>query len=299
MSKPNINLNYKEQEGMLLPDLQISNSSEADQPLGRYGRMALEYLRENHPERFTTLKMDGSLMEIMHRVQDEATEKIEALTQQMLQQEPLPQTEDIMEPSVVYGYFPCYSEGNDLVVLWHEDGPDGQPEGSERTRFTFPRQRRDRRLCLADFFRSKEAYEAEGRPDVISFQLVTMGEKVSGVTGQLYAQNAYRDYLELHGLSVQLTEALAEFWHARVRSELGFADSAELGLDQVLDVRFRGCRYSFGYPACPELEQRALLVELLEPERIGVELSEELQLHPEQSTDALVVHHPEAKYFKV
>ena len=208
-------------------------------------------------------------------------------------------TEDIMEPSVVYGFFPCYSEGNDLVVLWHEDGPDGQPEGSERTRFTFPRQRRDRRLCLADFFRSKEAYEAEGRPDVISFQLVTMGEKVSGVTGELYAQNAYRDYLELHGLSVQLTEALAEFWHARVRSELGFADSAELGLDQVLDVRFRGCRYSFGYPACPELEQRALLVELLEPERIGVELSEELQLHPEQSTDALVVHHPEAKYFKV
>ena len=208
-------------------------------------------------------------------------------------------TQDIMEPSVVYGYFPCYSEGNDLVVLWHEDGPDGQPEGSERTRFTFPRQRRDRRLCLADFFRSKEAYEADGRPDVISFQLVTMGEKVSGVTGELYAQNAYRDYLELHGLSVQLTEALAEFWHARVRSELGFADSTELGLDEVLDVRFRGCRYSFGYPACPDLEQRALLVELLEPERIGVELSEELQLHPEQSTDALVVHHPEAKYFKV
>ena len=98
---------------------------------------------------------------------------------------------------------------------------------------------------------------------------------------------------------MQLTEALAEFWHARVRSELGFADSTELGLDEVLDVRFRGCRYSFGYPACPDLEQRALLVELLEPERIGVELSEELQLHPEQSTDALVVHHPEAKYFKV
>ena len=208
-------------------------------------------------------------------------------------------TQDIMEPSVVYGYFPCYSEGNDLVVLWHEDGPDGQAKGSERTRFTFPRQRRDRRLCLADFFRSKEAYEADGRPDVISFQLVTMGEKVSGVTGELYAKNAYRDYLELHGLSVQLTEALAEFWHARVRSELGFADAADLALDEVLDVRFRGCRYSFGYPACPELEQRALLVELLEPERIGVELSEELQLHPEQSTDAMVVHHPEAKYFKV
>ena len=208
-------------------------------------------------------------------------------------------TEDIMEPAVVYGYFPCYSQGNDLVVLWHEDGPNGEAKGSERARFTFPRQRRDRRLCLADFFRAKEKYEADGRPDVIELQLVTMGEKVSGVTGKLYEQNAYRDYLELHGLSVQLTEALAEFWHARVRSELGFADPESLDLDEVLDVRFRGCRYSFGYPACPELEDRATLVSLLEPERIGVELSEELQLHPEQSTDALVVHHPEAKYFKV
>ncbi|WP_068424726.1 methionine synthase [Piscicoccus intestinalis] len=208
-------------------------------------------------------------------------------------------TEDIMEPAVVYGYFPCYSQGNDLVVLWHEDGPNGEAKGSERARFTFPRQRRDRRLCLADFFRAKEKYDADGRPDVIELQLVTMGEKVSGVTGKLYEQNAYRDYLELHGLSVQLTEALAEFWHARVRSELGFADPESLDLDEVLDVRFRGCRYSFGYPACPELEDRATLVSLLEPERIGVELSEELQLHPEQSTDALVVHHPEAKYFKV
>ncbi|NYE03200.1 5-methyltetrahydrofolate--homocysteine methyltransferase [Kineosphaera limosa] len=208
-------------------------------------------------------------------------------------------TEDIMEPSVVYGYFPCYSENNDLVVVWHEDGPNGEAKGSERARFSFPRQRRDRRLCLADFFRSKAQYEADGRPDVLALQLVTMGTKVSDVTAKLYAENAYRDYLELHGLSVQLTEALAEFWHARVRSEIGFADAADLELDQVLDVRFRGCRYSFGYPACPELEDRATLVRLLEPERIGVELSEELQLHPEQSTDAMVVHHPEAKYFKV
>ena len=208
-------------------------------------------------------------------------------------------TEEIMEPAVVYGYFPCYSEGNDLVVLWHEEGPDGEAQGSERARLTFPRQRRDRRLCLADFFRSKEKYDADGRPDVIEFQLVTMGAKASQVTAALYEQNAYRDYLELHGLSVQLTEALAEFWHARVRSELGFGDPVDLGLDQVLDVRFRGCRYSFGYPACPDLQERATLVRLLEPERIGVELSEELQLHPEQSTDALVVHHPEAKYFKV
>jgi 5-methyltetrahydrofolate--homocysteine methyltransferase len=200
-------------------------------------------------------------------------------------------TESLAEFAVTYGYWPCHSEGNTLVV-----GAPDEP-GREVARFTFPRQRRDRRLCLADFFRSKEAYEADGRPDVISFQLVTMGEKVSGVTGELYAQNAYRDYLELHGLSVQLTEALAEFWHARVRSELGFADSTELGLDEVLDVRFRGCRYSFGYPACPDLTDQTKVMALLEPERIGVELSEEFQLHPEQSTSALVAHHPEAKYF--
>lgn len=215
-------------------------------------------------------------------------------------------TQEIMEPAVVYGYFPCYSEGDDLVVLWHEDGThtvDGQQvqhrEGTERERFTFPRQRRDRHLDLADFFRSREDYEATGVPDVIPFQLVTMGAKVSEVTAELYGRNAYRDYLELHGLSVQLTEALAEMWHARVRDELGIGDPDSLGLGEILDVKFRGCRYSFGYPACPELEDRATMVRLLEPGRIGVELSEELQLHPEQSTDALVVHHPEANYFKV
>ncbi|GMA39561.1 hypothetical protein GCM10025883_16060 [Mobilicoccus caccae] len=215
-------------------------------------------------------------------------------------------TEEIMQPAVVYGYFPCYSTGNDLVVLWHEDGThtvDGaevsHTKGEERARFTFPRQTRDRRLDLADFFKDQEAYEADGVPDVIAFQLVTMGAHVSEVTAGLYAENAYRDYLELHGLSVQLTEALAEMWHARVRDELGIGDPDSLGLDEILDVKFRGCRYSFGYPACPELEDRATLVRLLEPERIGVELSEELQLHPEQSTDALVVHHPAASYFKV
>jgi len=132
---------------------------------------------------------------------------------------------------------------------------------------------------------------------VVGFHLVTMGERVSEVAGELFAKNAYRDYLELHGLSVQLTEALAEYWHARVRDELGFGgeDSADIG--DVFRQGYRGSRYSFGYPACPDLEDRATLVRLLRPERIGVELSEELQLHPEQSTDALVVHHPEAKYF--
>jgi 5-methyltetrahydrofolate--homocysteine methyltransferase len=164
---------------------------------------------------------------------------------------------------------------------------------AERLRFTFPRQRRDHHLCLSDFFRSAES----GETDVVAFQLVTVGSRISEATGKLFAANSYRDYLELHGLSVQLTEALAEFWHARVREELGFGMEDPAELDEVLRLGYRGARYSFGYPACPNLEDRAKLVELLRPDRIGVTLSEEFQLHPEQSTDAIVVHHPEAKYF--
>jgi len=195
----------------------------------------------------------------------------------------------------VHGYYPCWSEGSDLVIGYHE-GSGGEP-GTERMRFTFPRQRRDRRLCLADFFRSADEVAEQGRPDVISFQLVTMGSRVAQAATELFEANAYRDYLELHGLSVQLTEALAEMWHARVRSDLGYAPEDDEQLAGILRQGYRGSRYSFGYPACPDLEDRAKLVELLRPERIGVTLSEELQLHPEQSTDALVVHHPEAKYF--
>jgi 5-methyltetrahydrofolate--homocysteine methyltransferase len=194
-----------------------------------------------------------------------------------------------MEAAVVYGYFPCVSEGNDLVLLHHE----GERAGTERARFTFPRQRRDRRLCLADFFAARDS----GRTDVIALQLVTMGRAVAQRAGELYAANAYRDYLELHGLSVQLTEALAEMWHARVREELDLGAQDDPDLSGILRQGYRGSRYSFGYPACPDLEDRRTLVELLDPSRIGVELSEELQLHPEQSTDAIVVHHPEAKYF--
>ena len=183
---------------------------------------------------------------------------------------------------------------NDLIVL----GPDGVPgESTELERFSFPRQRRDRRLCLADFFKP------QGGPgeqtDVVAFQLATMGNRVSMATAELFAKNAYREYLELHGLSVQLTEALAEYWHARVRRELGLAGSDPDNLDGFFRVDYRGARYSIGYPACPDLADRAKMVRLLEPSRIGVELSEEMQLHPEQSTDAIVVHHPEAKYFSV
>jgi 5-methyltetrahydrofolate--homocysteine methyltransferase len=202
------------------------------------------------------------------------------------------QTEGLLEAAVVYGYYRCVSSGNDLIVL----GPDGAPgESTVLERFSFPRQRRDRRLCLADFFKPQGSEQT----DVVAFQLATMGPRVSEATAELFAKNAYREYLELHGLSVQLTEALAEYWHARVRRELGFADSDPDDLDGFFRVGYRGARYSIGYPACPDLADRAKMVRLLEPSRIGVELSEEMQLHPEQSTDAIVVHHPEAKYFSV
>ncbi len=195
-------------------------------------------------------------------------------------------TEGLLQAAVVYGYYPAVSEGDDLVVL------DGT--GAERERFRFPRQRRDRHLCLADFFRAGRA-----EPDVVAFQLVTMGSAVSEATAALFAKDAYRDYLELHGLSVQLTEALAEYWHSRVRAETGLAGDDPAGLDGILRAGYRGCRYSFGYPACPDLEDRARVVRLLAPERIGVTLTEEFQLVPEQSTDALIAFHPEARYFSV
>jgi len=199
------------------------------------------------------------------------------------------QSQGWLNAAVVYGYFPCYSEGNDLVVLHHE----GPHEGSERVRFSFPRQSRDRRLCLSDFFRSKSS----GEIDTVAFHIVTMGQSVSEASAKLFADNHYREYLELHGLSVQLTEALAEAWHGRIREELGFNREDSHDLSEILDQGYRGSRYSFGYPACPDLEQQRQLCELLSPKRIGVDLSEEFQLHPEQSTSAIIVHHPEAKYF--
>ncbi|GAA1893860.1 methionine synthase [Asanoa iriomotensis] len=196
--------------------------------------------------------------------------------------------DQVLEASVVYGYFPARSSGNDLIVL----SPDG---ASELTRFSFPRQRQERRLCLADFFSSGQ--------DVVALQLVTVGQPISEYTAKLFARNEYRDYLEVHGLSVQLTEALAEYWHQRVRSELTLPSGESVGAEDpptlagLLRTDYRGCRYAFGYPACPDLEDRAKVVDLLDASRIGVTLSEEFQLTPEQATDAIIVHHPEANYF--
>jgi 5-methyltetrahydrofolate--homocysteine methyltransferase len=197
----------------------------------------------------------------------------------------------VLEAAVVYGYFPCYSEGNTLVVL-------DENASAERVRFTFPRQRSERRLCIADYFKPR----SDGL-DVIGFQLVTIGAPVSEYAEKLRAAHAYRDYFEVHGLSVQLAEALAEYWHKRVRSELVLPSGSTVGssdpadLSGILATDYRGCRFAFGYPACPDLEDRAKIVAILEPDRINVTLSEEFQLDPEQSTDAIIVHHPEANYF--
>ncbi|MFD5510355.1 methionine synthase [Streptomyces sp. NPDC127051] len=194
-------------------------------------------------------------------------------------------TENLLEAAVVYGYFPCVSKGEDLIIL--------DDDGNERTRFTFPRQRRGRRLCLADFFRPEES----GETDVVGLQVVTVGSKIGEATAKLFESDSYREYLELHGLSVQLAEAMAEYWHARVRAELGFGGEDPAAVQDMFDLKYRGARFSLGYGACPDLEDRAKIADLLRPERIGVHLSEEFQLHPEQSTDAIVIHHPEAKYF--
>ena len=209
-------------------------------------------------------------------------------------------TERILSHSaVVYGYFPAYSDGDDICVL-----AEPRPDAEVLHRIAFPRQQRSRFLAIPDFLASKERCESEGTVDVLPFQLVTMGKPIADFANVLFAADNYRDYLEVHGLSVQLTEALAEFWHRRVRDELKLpggvvSDEDPEAIGDYFDLKYRGARYSFGYGACPDLESRQVVVDLLEPERIGVVLSEELQLHPEQSTDAFVLYHPEAKYFNV
>src|SRR5947209_3643593 len=196
--------------------------------------------------------------------------------------------EGLLAPRVTYGYFPCQSEGNDLVV-YQDD------ERTERVRFTFPRQPAGRRLCLADFFASRES----GRTDVVAFHLVTVGRRASEYAQELFRSDNYADYLYFHGLSVESAEALAELWHKRIREELGLAGRDAKELNKLFHQGYQGSRFSFGYPACPNLEDQTKLFELLDPARTGVELSEAFQLVPEQSTSAIIVHHEEAKYFSI
>jgi 5-methyltetrahydrofolate--homocysteine methyltransferase len=195
---------------------------------------------------------------------------------------------DILVPQAVYGYWKCAAEGNG-VILYEEDGR------TEAARFTFPRQNREGGLCIADFFRDVSAPAR----DVIGLQIVTMGARASEAAREWFAENRYQDYLYLHGLSVEMAEALAEYVHKRIRAELGFSAEEARDLDAMLAQGYRGSRYSFGYPACPNLADQRHLLRLLRAESIGVSLSEEDQLDPEQSTSAIVVTHPQAKYFSV
>jgi 5-methyltetrahydrofolate--homocysteine methyltransferase len=190
-------------------------------------------------------------------------------------------------PAVTWGYFPVNADGNDLVV-WTDDD-----RATERLRFTFPRQRKDRHLCISDFFRPAGSGEA----DYAAFHVVTMGPRASDHERELFAADQYREYLLVHGLAVEMTEALAEYWHRRIREEWGFADEDGPSLQGLFRQQYRGSRYSWGYPACPDLDDQAKLDELLDLSSIGVKLTEEFQLEPEQSTSAIVVPHPEAKYF--
>jgi 5-methyltetrahydrofolate--homocysteine methyltransferase len=206
----------------------------------------------------------------------------------------------VFEPKVVYGYFPCHSEGNDVVVYDPEEGKDDYRghRGSQREllRFTFPRQREGRKLCISDFFAAKSS----GKMDVIGLSLVTMGAKASVETQRLFEGGEYTRYLYLHGLSVETAEALAEYLHKKMRQELGIANEDSPNIRDLFHQKYRGSRYSFGYPACPNLEDQTKLFALLHPEEnVGVRLTSGFLLEPEQSTSAIVVHHPGAKYFVV
>jgi 5-methyltetrahydrofolate--homocysteine methyltransferase len=196
--------------------------------------------------------------------------------------------EKVVTPEVVYGYYPANGDGDDLVV-WHPDAPGSK----ELVRFSFPRQTRGRFLCISDFFRPLDS----GEVDVLPVQVVTMGRRISEVAQELFAADRYQDYLFAHGFGVEMAEALAELWHRRIREELGIAGDDGPTKEDWFRQGYRGSRYSFGYAACPDLEDQAKLFQLIDPGLIDVELTDEFMLHPEQSTSAIVVHHPEAKYF--
>jgi 5-methyltetrahydrofolate--homocysteine methyltransferase len=192
-------------------------------------------------------------------------------------------------PQLVYGYFPANGDGND-VVIWTDES-----RTTERMRFSYPRQGEAPFLCIADFFRPVES----GEVDYAAFHIVTMGAKVSDAAAELFAKNEYQKYLTVHGLGVEMAEALAEYWHHRIRTEWGFVGEDGPNLHGLFRQQYRGGRYSWGYPACPDLEDNAKVAELLEAGRIGITVNEDTgwQYQPEQTTSAIICHHPRAKYF--
>ncbi|MCH7871509.1 MAG: methionine synthase [Planctomycetes bacterium] len=205
------------------------------------------------------------------------------------------QREGIINPAAVYGYWPCNSDGDDLIIYKPPVASGPPARGAEIARFTFPRQSKPPHWCLSDFWRPLES----GQTDVVAFSLVTAGQRVSEVAHQWFSENRYQQYLFLHGLGVETAEALAEYIHKQVRVELGIAASDARDMKKLFQQGYQGSRFSFGYPACPRLEDQATLLKLLEPEEIGVTLSDGYQLDPEQSTSAVIAHHPDARYFNV
>ncbi len=201
--------------------------------------------------------------------------------------------EGLLEPRVVYGYFPVWSERDEVVVF------DAEDHSREVARFSFPRQKSGKRLCIADYFRDEAGCLSLGRKDVLGLSCVTVGRRIGEVCRSLFEGDAYSEYLYLHGLGVESAEALAELQHKRMRTELGIDDGDSATVEGLFAQKYRGSRYSFGYPACPELRDQEILWRLIEPGRIGCTLTENWQIEPEQSTSAIVVHHPEARYFGV
>ena len=203
--------------------------------------------------------------------------------------------ENLLEPKLMYGYFPCLAEGNTLYVYDWTAAQKGEPSDLV-TSFEFPRQRSMRRLCIADFFLPKELAKP-GEYDVFPMQAVTMGEIATEFAAKLFAANDYTNYLYYHGLAVQMAEALAEWAHQKIRLELGYGDQEPEGIRNILAQRYQGSRYSFGYPACPNMQDQPKQLDLLEVKKIGMHMDESEQLYPEQSTTAIVAYHEAAKYF--
>lgn len=245
----------------------------------------LPYLNERMLYQFQWgYRKDGkSLSEYMEWAKDELRPILKRMVDVAVQQ-------DILIPQAAYGYWKAAGEGDDLV-LYDEDG------ATEVARFPLPRQAEGDGKCIADYL--LDASHGPDRRDVIALQVVTMGQHASDTARDWFGEDRYQDYLYLHGLGVEMAEAMAEYTHKRIRAELGFSAEESRELEKLLQQEYRGSRYSFGYPACPKVEDQSMILDLLGADRIGIELSDEFQLHPEQSTSAIVIMHPKAKYFSV
>jgi 5-methyltetrahydrofolate--homocysteine methyltransferase len=245
----------------------------------------LPYLNERMLYQFQWgYRKDGrSLSEYMEWAKDELRPILKRMVDVAVQQ-------DILVPQAAYGYWKAAGEDDDLV-LYDEDG------ATEVARFPLPRQAEGDGKCIADYI--LDASHGPERRDIIALQVVTMGQHASDTAREWFGEDRYQDYLYLHGLGVEMAEAMAEYTHKRIRAELGFSSEESRDFEKLLQQEYRGSRYSFGYPACPKVEDQSMILDLLGADRIGIELSDEFQLHPEQSTSAIVLLHPKAKYFSV